>query len=347
MISAVFRHWDLGVPVMSLCASRNGEWILASLADGSARIFAANAEAKEPRSLALHEGLPLCLRPDADDHAFLSGGEDGKVLIVDPVLGAATLLAEHAVQRIEQVAASPQSQCRAYSVAQAVHVLNEAGEEKVDPPLLFPGSIKGLAFSPKGDRLAVGYPGGVALWQTDGEDTQPTTLKLKDSPCGLLWSPDGAMLLACLMDNEVCAWLMPEEKEIRLRSFAAPVHSMAFTAGNKYLAASGAAQILYWPTAAGRFGKEPLRLGEADQRLVTVVAAHAKEPFVAAGYDDGMVAMAPLDGRKALRIRPPGLSPINGLALNKAGDCLFASVESGTILLFTVDSLRNALAPHD
>ena len=79
---------------------------------------------------------------------------------------------------------------------------------------------------------------------------------------------------------------------------------------------------------------------------MTQIAPHPKDEMVAAGYDDGMIVMAPLDGRMEIMINPPAMtnkSPVNGLAWNAAGDALFASMESGTVMLFTIDSVRKAL----
>jgi hypothetical protein len=71
--------------------------------------------------------------------------------------------------------------------------------------------------------------------------------------------------------------------------------------------------------------------------------------MVAAGYNDGMIVMAPLDGRMEIMINAPMAttkSGINGLVWNAAGDALFASTESGIVMLFTIESVRKALVQH-
>ena len=79
---------------------------------------------------------------------------------------------------------------------------------------------------------------------------------------------------------------------------------------------------------------------------MTQVAPHPKDEMVAAGYQDGMIVLAPLDGRMEIMINPPSGAPpsrITGLVWNAEGDALFAAMESGTLMLFTIDSVRKAL----
>jgi WD40 repeat protein len=139
---------------------------------------------------------------------------------------------------------------------------------------------------------------------------------------------------------------------MRMQGYIAKIHSMSFTAKGKYLATSGADQVICWPFfGGGPWGKNPLTLGGIDggsagSRLVTQVAAHPKDEMVAAGYDDGMMILSPLDGRMEAMIHPPVAGKghaIVGMAWNKDGDCLFAATESGTVFLFTIESVRKAL----
>jgi len=347
MTSAVYRQWKLDAPVASLCVDRNGDWVMAALGDGTARLFPANAEADEPKPIALHDGVSLSLQPDADAHAFLSGGDDGKIFIIDPALGETTLLAEHKGQWIDHVAGSADGKYRAYNTGKKIHVLDEEGKPKFETPLTAPSNPGALAFSPNGKRLAASHYNGASLWWMNAKDATPIILPWKGSHLDLIWSPDGKALLTSMQDNALHGWQLSDGKEMRMQGYAAKIRSMGFAARGKYLATSGAEQIICWPfSGGGPWGKPPLTLGGTDNRLVTQVAPHPKDEMVAAGYDDGMVVLAPLDGRVEIMVHPPSStakSTINGLVWNKDGDSLFASTESGTILLFTIDSVRKAL----
>lgn len=344
---AIYRQWDIDVPVLSLCINRNGDWVAAAMADGTARLFPASDEAIDPKIIKMHDGVSLSLQPDADEHAFLSGGDDGKVLILDPLTDATTLLAEHKNQWIDHVASAIDGGTRAYNTGKKIHVLNEEGSEKFGEPLSAPATPGALAFSPNGKRLAVSHYNGVSLWWMNAKETKPAFLEWKGSHLDLIWSPDGKALLTSMQDNALHGWQLADNKEMRMQGYSAKVKSMDFTPRGKYLATSGADQVICWPfSGGGPWGKPPLTLGGSENRLVTQVASHPKDEMVAAGYSDGMIVLAPLDGRMEIMIRQPLATPqsaINGLVWNAEGDALFASTESGTIILFTIKSVRNAL----
>ncbi|MDX2027430.1 MAG: WD40 repeat domain-containing protein [Alphaproteobacteria bacterium] len=342
--SAIARQWNFGLPVTALSANRNGDWMAAALGDGSLRLLPASDEAEQPKELKLHKGISLSLQPDADAHAFLSGGDDGCVYIIDPQLDAPTLLAEHKNQWIDHVASAPEGGFRAYSVGKQAHMLNAEGESLA--PLQAPSSIGGLAFSPNGKRLAASHYNGVSLVWTKAKESAPTKLAWKGSHLGVIWHPDGKILLTSLQENALHGWRLSDNNEMRMQGYAAKVHSMGFSAKGRYLATSGAEEVVCWPFfGGGPWGKTPLTLGGREARLVTQVAAHPKDEMVAAGYDDGMVILAPLDGRMEVMIHPPvgqGAS-VTGLAWNGAGNCLFAGNEKGSLTLFTLESVGRSV----
>lgn len=340
MTAAVHRRWDFGVPLLSLCVSRNGEWVMASMADGTARLFSASPDVKESRSLALYNASSMSVAADVDAHAFLAGGENGNVHIIDPIISETTLIAEAKGSPILCVASAPRGERRAYGAGKNVYLLDETG--KTSGTLPVSSEPVALAFSPDGCCLAVGVSDGVALWPVAQDGTKPTVLELKGSPCALIWKADDGMLLAGMTEGRLSGWRLPEGVPFARNGFLGPVNFLSFTVGEKFVAASGARGILCWQVKEKGIGEQPLVLGEAGERIVTALAPHPKDPLIAAGYGDGLVVLAPLDGRKAMAVGTPNATAVNGLAWNKDGDALFASTKSGTILLFTVESVRKA-----
>lgn len=342
--SAVARQWNFGLPITALSTNRNGDWIAATLGDGSARLLPASGEAEQPQDIKLHDGISLSLQPDADGHAFLSGGDDGRVFIVEPNIEAPTLLAEHKNQWIDHVASASDGGFRAYSVGKQVHMLDAEGEKR--EPLQAPSSAGGLAFSPNGKRLAVSHYNGISLYWTKAKDSAPTKLVWKGSHLDVVWHPDGKILLTSLQENALHGWHLSDNNEMRMQGYATKIHSMDFTIKGRYLATSGAEEVVCWPFfGGGPWGKTPLTLGGREARLVTRVAAHPKDELVAAGYDDGMIILAPLDGRMEVMIHPPvGTgTAITGLTWNGAGDCLFSANGKGELCLFTLDSVGRSV----
>lgn len=349
--SAIHRQWDFKLPVAGMAINRNGDAVAIAFGDGSLRMLPAHAEANPFAEMALHNGVSLSLRPDCDGNAFLSGGDDGKIFIVDPKLEAPTLIAEHKGRWIDHVASSPADDFRAYAIGKHIHLLNDEGKETAPSPFACHGAAGGLAFSPNGKRLAASHYGGVTLWWTNAKESQPQKLVWKGSHLGLVWQPDGKTLVTAMQENALHGWRFSDDKEMQMQGYAGKIRSFAFTVKGRFLATSGAEQVVCWPFfGGGPWGKEPLALGGSDARLVTQVAPHPQDEMIAAGYDDGMVILAPMDGRMEVMIHPPiATAPdqgaaVAGMAWNAAGDCLFVALENGILFLFTVDSVKRSLS---
>ncbi|MDD3288868.1 MAG: WD40 repeat domain-containing protein [Alphaproteobacteria bacterium] len=343
--SAIDRQWNFGVPITALALNRRGDWLAVSLGDGSVRLIEANDLADKPREMAVHNGVSLSLQPDADEHAFLSGGDDGKVFIIEPEVDVPTLLVEHSGRWIDHVASSVSGH-RAYCEGKKVHLLDEEGAP-VAPPFVIESSVGGLAFSPNGKRLAVAHYNGVSLYWVNAKDSSPTKLFWKGSHLSVVWSPDGKIIVASMQENALHGWRLSDNAEMQMQGYAAKIHSMAFTARGKYLATSGSEQAVCWPFFnGGPWNKSPVALGGNEGRRVVSVAPHPKDELVAVGYDDGMIVMAPLDGRMEMMLFPPVASKganIVGLVWNAEGDCLFAAQEGGQLMLFTLKSVSRAM----
>jgi WD40 repeat protein len=341
--SAVAKQWDFKVPIASLAINRRGNWVAVALGDGSLRLLPATDDPKTPKEMRLHNGVSLSLAPDADDHAFLSGGDDGKIFIIDPEIDAPTLIAEQKNKWIDHVAGSTEGEFRVYSAGKLVYLLDADGNESGAPRELL-SSAGGLAFSPNNKRLAASHYNGVSLFWTNAKDSAPTKFSWKGSHLSLIWHPDNKIILSAMQEASLHGWRLTDNNEMQMQGYAGKVHSMGFTAKARYFATSGAEQVICWPFfGGGPWGKTPLTLGGSNGRLVTRVAPHPKDEMVAAGYEDGMIILAPLDGRMEMLIHPPNGSNVVGLAWNNTGDCLFAALENGYLLLFTVGSVKKSV----
>ncbi|NBO19813.1 MAG: WD40 repeat domain-containing protein, partial [Proteobacteria bacterium] len=303
-ISAIAHQWDFKLPINALMVNRHGDWLAAALADGSFRLLPTDQDAAEPEALAVHNGVSLSLSPDADELGFLSGGDDGRLLLIEPGVDTPTLLAEHKHQWIDHVAASIEGQ-RAYAIGKKLYRLDERGES-LGTPLSHPSSIGGLSYSPNGKRLAASHYNGISLWWTNAKDAAPLRLGWKGSHLPIVWHPDGKIVLTAMQENALHGWRLTDNREMQMQGYAAKIQSLGFTPKGKFLATSGAEQIICWPfMAGGPWGKPPLTLGGMSGKLVSRVAPHPKDELVAAGYEDGMIVMAPLDGRMEVMIHPP------------------------------------------
>ncbi|MDX9689685.1 MAG: hypothetical protein EOM37_06095 [Proteobacteria bacterium] len=343
--AAYARQWKLGMPALDMTLNRQGLWAMISMGDGHLAILPAADTGVGPSLIEGHEGVSLCCAPDADDHAFLSGGSDGRLLLVDPEVDIPTVLVEGQGRWIEHVAAHADG-VRAYACGKTLYRLDEMGKQAA-PPVEMPFSIGGLSVSPQGNYLAVTHYGGAHIFWAKEPEKEPRFLEWKGSLLNMAWSPDDLVLLSALQDGSLHGWKIEEalaggeeHEQIHMQGYANKVHSMAFSAGGKYLVTSGAQQAICWSFSQGRpWDNKPLALGGVDARFVVRVAPHPRDDMVAVGYDDGMIIFAPLDGRMEVLVLPPAGSPVVGLAWNNEADALIAVLQSGDIFMFTVKSV--------
>jgi WD40 repeat protein len=117
---------------------------------------------------------------------------------------------------------------------------------------------------------------------------------------------------------------------MRMTGYSAKVRAMAWTADGKWLATSGAPQLIVWPFHGkdGPMGKEPLMLAPGETK-VSAVACHPVSEVIAAGYEDGLILLVrQTDGAEILARAPSG-APVATLAFNAGGSKLAFGTEDG------------------
>lgn len=340
--SAIARQWALGTKINDLVKNADGTLVAAALGDGRVAVWPANDDAAEPQYHTLHDGVSLALAPCGD--GFLSGGDDGKVVIFDQ-----TEMQTCATQKgrwVDQVASSPDGSLIAYAYGKNLQLIARDGAPQgIAKP--HPSSIGGLAFSPNGKRIAASHNNGVSLWWTAATAQTPVALTWKGSHLLTCWSPDGKIILTAMQENALHGWRLSDMNEMRMQGYAGKIRTMEWSPKGRYLVTAGAGQAICWPFfGGGPWGKQPLALGIDRGILVRCATAHPRDDLVAIGYEDGMVELAPLDGRQSIMIHPPVAErdhAIMGLLWNNAGTALFAATQDGYVMLFTLDSVAAAV----
>ena len=145
-----------------------------------------------------------------------------------------------------------------------------------------PSTAGGLAFLPKGFRLAIAHYNGASLWFPNAQ-AKPEILEWKGSHLGVTVSPDGRFLVTTMQEPMLHGWRLVDGKHMRMSGYAARVRSFAWTADGAFLATGGSDQLILWPFSGkdGPMGKQPTMLAPHGKRLA-VVACHPKQPVVAA-----------------------------------------------------------------
>ncbi|WP_337268219.1 WD40 repeat domain-containing protein [Oryzifoliimicrobium ureilyticus] len=276
-----------------------------------------------------HQGMASCVR-DPYKQRLISGGEDGKVMTIAND-GSIKELAAVPRKWITNVAAGPQ-EAIAYSVGKSAFVKLSSGETK---EFAEERTVEGLAFAPKGLRIAAARYNGVSLhWAA--MQSPPADLEWKGAHTGVTFSPDGAFLVTTMQENALHGWKLDskagaEARHMRMTGYPAKVKSLSWSAKGKWLASSGAPAAIVWPFQGkdGPMGKAPLELGTRANIMATAVKFHPAEDILAIGFIDGMILAVRLADNKEALLRRPGKGAITAMSWSANGKLLAFASEAG------------------
>ena len=275
----------------------------------------------ELRRMTVHGGAILATA--ADGERIVSGGDDGKLIVTD--LGSSRVLATDAKHRwIDHVALGPDGAV-AWSAGKTAFV-----QAKELRSFEAPSTVGGLAFLPKGFRLAIAHYNGATLWFPNAAGATPEKLEWKGSHLGATVSPDGRFLVTTMQEPMLHGWRLVDSKHMRMSGYSARVTSFGWTVGGRWLATSGATQLILWPFQAkdGPMGKQPHLLAPSEHRI-EAVACHPRQDVVAAGYGDGMVLLIRVEDGAEILAKKPGAAPVKALAWSTDGLFLAWGAENG------------------
>jgi WD40 repeat protein len=276
----------------------------------------------EERRVATNGGAILGAASDGE--RIVTSGDDGKV-VATAAKGDTETLATDAKRRwIDHVAVGHDG--LAWSCGKQVFVRTQKGERGIE----MPSSAGGLAFAPKGFRLAISHYNGATLWFPNAPDAKPDRLEWKGSHLELTFSPDGRFLVTSMQEPTLHGWRLADRKDMRMQGYAARVRCLDWTADGKWLASSGATQLVLWPfgSKTGPMGKTPLVLAPHEAQVETV-ACHPIQSVVAVGYADGLVLIVRLPDGAEVLARKPAAVPVTALSWSRDGKLLAFGTEDG------------------
>src|ERR1700756_2439832 len=170
------------------------------------------SRAGEVRNVSVHDGAILASAADAK--RIVTGGDDGKAV------GPAGALA--------------------WSAGREACVRTAKGSERT---LEVPSTVGGLAFAPKGLRLAVAHYNGLTLWFANAQ-SEPDRLQWKGSHLDVAVSPDGRFVITSMQEPTLHGWRLADRKDMRMSGYGARVRSLDWSVGGKWLATSGSTQLI-------------------------------------------------------------------------------------------------------
>jgi WD40 repeat protein len=276
------------------------------------------------RRIAIHAGA--ILNSACDGKPLISGGDDGKLIETTSDGQHRALASDEKKRWVDQAALGPDGAV-AWSAGKTAHVRTRKGELRVFDA---PSTVAGLAFAPKGFRLAVAHYNGVTLWFPNAGGAKPEFLEWKGSHLGVTISPDGKFLITTMQEPMLHGWRVADAKHMRMSGYSTRVRSLSWSANGDFLATSGSEQLILWPFDGkdGPMGRQPKILACAESR-VTAVACHPRQPVVAVGYADGTVKLVRIDDDALILARQPDEQPVSALGWDSAGQTLAFGTESG------------------
>lgn len=271
----------------------------------------------------VHGGAILCAT--SDGKRVVTGGDDGKVVALD-AKGEIAVLATDAKRRwIDNVALHTDGTV-AWSAGKTAFVRSAKGEEKSFDA---PSTVGGLAFAPKGLRVAVAHYNGVTLWFPNMA-AKPEFLEWAGSHLAVTFSPDNKFLVTAMHESAMHGWRLADSRHMRMSGYPGRVRSMSWSADGKGLATSGADTVIIWPFGSkdGPMGKQPAMLAPLQAR-VSAVACHPKQEFMAAGYSDGTILIVRYEDGAEILVRRNTGEPVSALGWNTKGTWFAFGTEDG------------------
>jgi WD40 repeat protein len=284
-------------------------------------------EAATTRRLIAHpDAALLCLAASPDGSGFVSGGDDGKLMLTT-VGGEGSELAVVPRKWIEHVVVADGGAAIAYAAGKRVGLLDGRGNA-VATFEDHPSTVAGIAFNPKGKRLVAAHYGGVSLWWCKAEAQAPKRLNWKGSHIAATWSPDGKFVMTATQENELHGWRLADSADMRMSGYPTKPRSLSWSKDGRWLATSGAEVVVVWDCKGkGPMGSAPLELSRGA--TVTAVACHPRHGLIASGHADGQIRMGRISDESSIELERVGTAPITGLCWSGDGRYLVAGGETG------------------
>jgi WD40 repeat protein len=348
------RHWTVGTAVTNTVFDPSGQGVAFALADGSLAIAPlTDVEPVQDRCrVALDEGrttisprrkpvppLTKVIISDASPHLTSLGTSDfvatdhGRLLRV-LASGVTRAFSNHEapIDLIASVSAAGILTASGGSI-----IFYDSDGDVVWLQERVGGHASAMAVSPDGRYFAIGAD-GCLLVRAFGPRPEPTASFELGSVSALSWSPDGSWLAASVVKAGVVLVRLADARIVRICTYPATVASLSWSADSRVLVTSGAYRMIAWDVSSlNDDGERPTNLatGRARFVLAETVDIHPERRLVAAGYTDGMVAVARIGRSDELVVRAPGRGAIHALRWSSDGQHLAFGTSDGEAAIVT------------
>ncbi len=292
-----------------------------ALGDGCALLIEAEGE----KRVVLHKDGAILVATRAGKR-LLTGGDDGRILATSADGSAQEIFREDG--KWIDALIGREDFCIAWSSGRQVSARDPQGGVK---HFTAPSSVRGLAYAPKGYRIAIAHYNGATLWFPNA--AAPEVFAWKGAHLDVCFSPDGRFLVTSMQENALHGWRIADKQDMRMSGYPAKTRSFSWSRDGHWLATSGAQACIVWPfkDKDGPMKKQPRECG-VRQAKVSRVAFHPKALVIATGYDDGWILLFRLtDGAEILVRKPPAEAhdPVSALTWDDEGRRLLFGTSEG------------------
>ena len=258
--------------------------------------------------------------------AMITGGDDGLVVRIGAD-GAREIVHDAGGKWIDALTAREDGAI-AWATGKSVSARDTKGTIR---QIAVPTTARGLAFAPKGYRLAIAHYNGASFWFPN-TDQPPEAFEWKGSHVDITLSPDGRFIVTSMQESSLHGWRVSDHANMRMSGYPSRVKSMAWSADGAWLATSGADSCVVWPfrDKDGPMNKAP-RECAVRKAKISKVAFNPKALMLAIGYEDGWILLCRLtDASETLVRRPDALrDPVTALAWSGDGNRLLFGTAGG------------------
>ncbi|MEZ5898542.1 MAG: WD40 repeat domain-containing protein [Hyphomicrobiaceae bacterium] len=301
-----------------------GDSAMFALGDGTVRFWRKDEE--DATVVEAHEGAILTVTCDAAGTGLLSGGDDG--VLLHTTESGRNIIARTGRRWIDQIALAPWGGL-AWAHGKTVEIAH--GKMKQSRTLFLPSSCGGLAFAPKGERLAIAHYGGATIASLAHPNSDPDRCEWKGAHIAITWSPDARFLVTAMQEQAVHVWRLSDGGNLHMGGYPTKPKSFSWSPKGHLLATSGGPSALIWPFK-GRSGPQGEMAQQAGGYLspVSAVSWHPVSNVLAIGHRDGVIALAGPGSERSLYLREPDGGAITHVAWRADGAILAFGSERGS-----------------
>lgn len=265
-----------------------GDAFFVGTADGLARRY--DTTDGHTYEIAIHHSGITCIRPRPDGQMVASAGEDGRVLLWDPLTGDLKQELSKQSSWVEHLSWSSDGKTLAAAAEKTVLLWRDG--ESLGTWYDARRRVLAMAWAPDGKRLATAANKGLFLWRTGGDEAVQL-LEFPGAPVSVAWDASGSSLAVGTQDGFLQLWQQTKNqpaRQLTMRGYPGKVNCLDWDPRRAVIASAGGPDIVLWESqgkANSRKG-HPLR---CHQETVTALCYAPDSSVLASGDRTGRLCL--------------------------------------------------------